>query len=349
MSAALPPTPFHVRTAQHNTGNAWLRRGAFTLPAHFGDPHHEALAARFSCVLADVSALEDMCVEGAGAGALLAAACGPGARTLKLGGAHSVQWSADGGGLRGIGTLLRGAEHEFVLRGPDTDIGWFAPHASRFGANIRDATAERGLLLLAGSFASAVLDAAGLEQVATFEPDEYVRHDWSGIPVSLSREARLHSYLISCAADAGVLVFDRLLKAGLPLGLRLAGQQAVEILQLEAGIALPHLDFKPARANFAREPLPGSLGVGAPAGDMPVLAGVEFDSECAYPFAPLFHEGMEAGHTLRSVYSLALRRAIALAQLDPKYAAPGTTLRIPGVKRTDTEAVARVVPLPFLQ
>jgi glycine cleavage system T protein (aminomethyltransferase) len=349
MSIALLPTPFHIRTAQYNTGNAWLRRGAFTLPAHFGDPQYEALAARFSCVLADVSALEDMCVEGAGAGALLAAACGPGVRTLKLGGTHSVQWSADGGGLRGFGTLLHVAENEFVLRGSDADIGWFAPHASRFGASIRDATAERGVLLLAGPFAPAVLAAAGLEQVAAFEPDEHVRHDWSGIPVSLSREARLNAYVIACAADVGAHIFDRLLKAGLPLGLRLAGQQAVELLQLEAGIALPHLDFKPARANFALEPLPASLGVSAPAGDMPVLAGVEFDSDGAYPFATLFHEGTEAGRTLCSAYSLALRRAIALAQLDPKYAAPGTALRIPGAKKTDTEAVARVVPLPFLQ
>jgi aminomethyltransferase len=348
MSGVLLPTAFHVRTAEHNPGNAWLRRGAYTLPAHFGDPHYEALAARFSSVLADVSSLEDMRVEGVGADSLLAAACGPGARTLGVGHVRAVHWSAEGGGLRGVGTLLRDAENAFVLRSPDADIGWFAPHAPRFDASIRDATAERGLLLLAGPFAPAVFAAAGLEQAAAFEPDELIRQDWSGIPVALSREPRLNATLIACGAEDGVIVFDRLLRAGRALGLRLAGQQALELLQLEAGIALPNLDFKPARANVASEPLPASLGLLPPNGKAQALTGVEFDCDDAHPFAPLFHEGVEAGHTLRSAYSPALRRAIALAQIDPKFAAPGTLLRLGETKNADSEVKARVVPLPFL-
>ena len=40
------PTPFHVRTAERNPANAWVARGGFTVPAHFGDVVQEALAAR---------------------------------------------------------------------------------------------------------------------------------------------------------------------------------------------------------------------------------------------------------------------------------------------------------------
>lgn len=348
MSIALRPSPFHVRMALHNHDNAWTARGAYTVPARFGDPSHEVLAARFSCVLADFSAFEDMRVKGAGAAELFATACGGAVRAMAAGEARQVHWCAEGGGLRGFGTLLRESEDVFLLRAEDTDIGWFAPHATRFGVIISECEAGRGLLLLAGLSAPSLLAAAGLEQAGPLAAHRHIRHDWHGIPVTLGRYARMNGFLVGCAADDGVLVFERLMRAGKSAGLRLAGQEALELMHLEAGLVLPHLDFSPARDDFAREPLPSSLGIGAPSPTSRVLAGVEFDGEEPYPFAPLFHEGNEAGRTLRSAYSLALRRAIALAQLDPKCAAPGTVLQVGTGDKGSSGQSARVVALPFL-
>lgn len=348
MSIALRPSPFHVRMALHNHDNAWTTRGAYTVPARFGAPAHEALAARFSCVLADVSAVEEMRVEGRGAADLFATACGGMVRAMNAGEARQVHWCSEGGGLRGFGTLLRESEDAFLLRAEDTDIGWFAPHAARFGVIIKESEAERGLLLLAGSYAPSLLAVAGLEQAGPLAAHRHIRHDWNGIPVTLGRYARMNGFLVGCAADDGVIVFDRLMRAGKSVGLRLAGQEALELLHLEAGLVLPHLDFSPARDDVAREPLPSSLGISAPSGESRILVGVEFDGKEPYPFVPLFHEGNEVGRTLRSSYCLALRRAIALAQIDPKCAAPGTLLQTgPGGKGSSGQP-ARVVALPFL-
>ncbi len=348
MSIALRPSPFHVRMALHNHDNAWTARGAYTVPARFGSSAHEALAARFSCVLADLSALEEMRVMGAGAAEFFATACGGVVRAMEAGEVRQVHWCAEGGGLRGFGTLLRESEDAFLLRADDTDIGWFAPHAARFGVIINESEAERGLLLLAGLSAPSLLAAAGLDQAGPLTAHRQIRHDWNGIPVTLGRYARMNGYLVGCAADDGVLVFDRLFRAGKSAGLRLAGQEALELMHLEAGLVLPHLDFSPAREDIAREPLPSSLGIGAPSGTSRVLAGVEFDDAKPYPFAPLFHEGNEVGRTLRSSYSLALRRAIALAQLDPKCAAPGTVLQVRTGDKGSSGQTACVVALPFL-
>jgi aminomethyltransferase len=334
--------------AAHNLSNAWLRRGAYTLPSHYGDPQHEALAARFSCVLADVSATEELCIEGVGAMPLLAAACGASIQGLAVGRARAVYWCADGGGVRGHGTLIRLSETGFLLRSADTDIAWFAAGAPRFGATLFDATAARGILMLAGPFAKEVLAGAGLECASSLEPDRHLRQDWSGLSVGLSREPKLGAYLIACATDDGAIVFDRLLRAGEPLGMRLAGQRAVELLHLEAGIALPHLDFRPARTPFASEPAASSLGLAEPEGGAQRFAGVQFDSDSTFAFALLFHDGKEVGRTLRSTYSRGLMRGVALAHIDPEYAAPGTVLRVRGSRTDDTEIVARVVALPFL-
>jgi len=71
------------------------------VPAQYGEPHQEALAARVSAVLIDATPLEDLRIEGRGAAALLAAACGPAVRDLDVGSSLGVHWCADGGGLRG--------------------------------------------------------------------------------------------------------------------------------------------------------------------------------------------------------------------------------------------------------
>src|SRR6185295_14274599 len=206
MSFGLLPTALHPRTAEHNRDKAWIARGVHMLPAHYGDPKHEALTARFSAVLADVSAMQDVRIEGAGAAILLATACGRSARTLSAGRFRPVHWTAEGGGLRGAGVLMRSGENAFLLRSADADFAWFAAPAPRYGATVQDATAMRGLLLLAGPYAEAILSTVGL--VLPLDADEHRDADWGGVTVSLCREPRLNGYLISAKAEDSILVFD---------------------------------------------------------------------------------------------------------------------------------------------
>ena len=50
--SAFRPSPFHVRMAERNPANAWLARGAFTLPAHYRrSAWQETLAARLLAVM----------------------------------------------------------------------------------------------------------------------------------------------------------------------------------------------------------------------------------------------------------------------------------------------------------
>lgn len=249
--------------------------------------------------------------------------------------------------------LSRLAEHDFLLRGADADIGWFASGATRFATSVRNATADRGLLLLTGPYALAVMVAARLE-ISPLEPLRHVYFDWRGIAVRVFHGIHPDGYEISVAPEDAVLVFDRLSRAGRLVALGLAGEDALQLLQLEAGLPLPHLDFAPAREAFARTPLPAALGfspsenAGEGAGAF-VFAGLELDSDQPRPFAPVYARHMEAGRTLRSLYSPSLRAAIALAQLLPQHAAPGTIVTIgPDNSAGGRRVSARVVALPFL-
>jgi glycine cleavage system aminomethyltransferase T len=69
--------------------------------------------------------------------------------------------------------------------------------------------------------------------------------------------------------------------------------------------------------------------------------GIEFDSETPAPHAPLHRKGELVGHTRSSLYSPALRRAIALASVDVAAAEPGQILSC-------GEQVVHVCSLPFL-
>jgi glycine cleavage system aminomethyltransferase T len=353
MNESLLPTPFHARTAERNRANAWMTRGAYSVPAHYGDPRQESLATRCAAALIDASAAQDLRIAGEGAASLLSAACGPAVRGIGIGHSRGVHWSADGGGLRGLGVLSRLAEHDFLLRGADADIGWFASAAARFATEVRDATSERGLLLLTGPYALAVLVAARLE-ILPLEPLRHAYFDWRGIAVRVFHSSRPDGYEISVAPEDAALAFDWLIRAGRLVSLRLAGEEALQLLQLEAGVPLPYLDFAPGREPFARTPSPAALGAyeledrNESAGGF-VLAGLELESDRPVSFTPVFAGHAEAGRTLRSLYSPAFRGAIALAELAPKHAAPGTGVAVRHVDLSGPRDIpARVVALPFL-
>jgi aminomethyltransferase len=353
MMGAVLPTPFHERTAMQNLVNAWTIRGSFTVPAHYGDPCQEALAARFSVAMADISATEDLCIEGPRAGSFLATACNTPLADLDIGASRAVYWCAEGDGVRGYGRVSRLAEDKFLLRSADIDLGWFDCAAPRFGVSLRDATQMRGLLFITGPFALPALVAAGLE-VGDLNEDRHSDYDWRGLAVTVFRCARASGYELSCAAQDAIAVFDRLMRHAPLLALRLIGEEALELLQLEAGLPLVHGDFAPAREALAREPSLASLGFKARShGDSDsvrrVLAGIAWDSDQPAPFAPVFAGGKEVGRTLRSLYSPALKCAIALAQLDPDGGAPGTVVSMMRLESSGLmESAGRVVALPFL-
>jgi aminomethyltransferase len=363
-------TIFHGRMTERVGGDAWLVRGGFTVPARYTDVQQEALAAQTGAVLVDLSAVERLRIHGKGAVRMLSAAFGTDAGAIPAGEARDVVWRAAAGGVRGMGALQRAGETNYSLISFRSDIAWFQRAAPRFDATVRDETGERGVLLLAGPYAFGVLAAAGLEGAARLSRGQHATFDQAGIPLTIGRWDPLNGFAISVAAVHAARVFDLVWRAGEMFGLALAGQETLELLLLEAGMPLPGIDFVPARDEAATEPTLESLtpyaASAAPATESGtetaasppapvaqadgrvVLVGIEMESEAPAPFAPIFIGGAVVGHTLRAAYSPVLRRAIALAQLPARHAAPQTAAVVRTLTTTGTVDVnARVTALPF--
>src|SRR5258708_53537 len=199
MMGAVLPTPFHASTAMRNLVNAWTIRGSFTVPAHYGDPNQEALAARFSVAMADITAAEDLCIEGPRAASFLATACNMPLADLAIGASRAVYWCAEGDGVRCYGRVPPFPPDNFPLPRADIDRGALRAAAPRFGVSLRESTQMGGLLLITGPFALAALVAAGLE-VGDLIEDRHGDYDWRGLAVTVFRRPSTAGYELSCAA-----------------------------------------------------------------------------------------------------------------------------------------------------
>jgi aminomethyltransferase len=361
-------TPFHARAAALSRCNSWAMRNEATLATHYSDAEDEALAARSRVVLSDISWRWRIDVTGARAAEFLSRLLTRDPSQLAPGKALKALWLSDGGGVRGAGALARYGRNTFRLVAAAPDMAWIVRAAEQLDVTIRDVTTETGGLALIGPFARAVLKAAGLG--AEIEQLAFTRLFWRGLDVTISRWGEQGGYELWCNADDCLALWDRLMRAGAPFGIQPAGLIAMDILDVEAGIARPLRDWMPARDGDATTPTPASLSLESlidPAhenfngrvawqnarGKEPrKLVGIEIDSDTPVPHAPLTAGGHVIGHTFSSFYSPALRRAIALAQVQTLAIKTGAvfSLALPS-SREDPQprtAAARIVELPFL-
>jgi aminomethyltransferase len=361
-------TPFHSRAAAFNRDNAWVTRNGFTLAAHYTDSQDEALAARLRVAIADISWRWRLVFDGAEAGDLLQKLLTKDPTKLVPGQALKAVWLSEGGGVRGAGLVARYGRENFVLVSAAPDEDWITAAAARANAKGRDVSEQSGALAIVGPYAAKLLAQAGIDP--TLEPLHFRGAFWRGLDVTLSRWGEHAGYELWCKPDDAPIVWDRLMRAGEAFGIAPAGVEAMDILDLEAGIARPVRDYDPAMDREAASPAPRALGldslvdsehpdfVGRTAWlasrekDSRVLVGLEIEAGEPAPHSPVKVGEQVVGQVLASRYSPALRRAIALAQVDAAHAHPGTAVNvILPAARQDPEfrnVAARVAALPFL-
>ncbi len=362
-------TPFHPRTAERNRDNAWCERNGFTLAEHFGDAEDEALSARMSAILTDISWRSRIRFSGAHALECVSRLVTRDPAKLGIGQGFKALWLNDAGAVRGAGVVVRRSAWEFELISAADDLDWIVSAANLFGVGVTDVTREGGAIAVIGPQAGRVLAAAGLRD--TLAPLSCMRLDWGGVGVEISRFGEHMGFEIWCAREDALLVWDRITRAGAPFALRLAGAAAMNTLDIEAGVARPCRDFLPARDAESPSPTPAQLALESlidegyrgfngfrnwnarrQTSSASTLAGIVVDGDQPVAFAPLVQARRMVGRTLSSRYSPSLRRTIALAEIEAVSAEPGTILSVaePGslAKSGISRLAAYVVALPFL-
>jgi aminomethyltransferase len=194
-------------------------------------------------------------------------------------------------------------------------------------------------------------------------------------------------YEIWVPADRAVPVWDRLVAAGAPYGLTPCGLLALDVARIEAGLVLLDVDYVPATralipnqfsspfelnlgwtVKLGKEAFVGRAALVAEAARGPSwkLVGLETDwdaLEALYadvglpprlPAAawrtsvPVYAGDRQVGYATSGCWSPLLKKSLALAHLEARFAQPGIDLAIEvTVEHRRKRATARVVHTPF--
>ncbi len=247
--------------------------------------------------------------------------------------------------MRGAGRVDRLGRETFCLCSTASDGEWLVRAARIFGVTVTDITEQGAGLALYGPYAEAALMVAGIEGGTS----AFRKLSWRAREIEVVRDASVHE--IWCPPDDALLLWDRLVAAGASFAMLPIGVRAIDILAVERGLPRMGIDFEPGSHGPAALGLADRIDAhhigfnGRTAAlaksSTRTLAGLELDGPQPMPHTPVTQEGRVIGITLNAVYSPALRRAIALAQIDAAETIRGRRVTVAGVPAT-------ISGLPFL-
>ncbi|HKQ51426.1 MAG TPA: aminomethyltransferase family protein [Pyrinomonadaceae bacterium] len=221
---------------------------------------------------------------------------------------------------------------------------------------VSDTTAETALVTVQGASAAEVLRATlGADAASTAHGRVHVAslRDGHELYVIRATHTAEDGFDLIVGADGAALLWDALTASGA----RPVGQEALDVLRVEAGLARYGLDVD--ETNVVLEAAPDdavSFTKGCYVGQEIIarihwrghvakrLAGLAFDGreEVVRDDKLVTADGQAVGRLTSVTFSPALGRTIALGYVKYDYLAPGTELRV-------AEAKAYVTPLPFVR
>lgn len=386
----LKTTPFHPRTAPLNQGSAWRRWAGHVVSSAYELTHdREYAAVRSTAALFDVSPLYKYLIQGVDAARLLDRVVTRDVAKCRVGQVLYTPWCDSAGKQLDDGTVSRLDEQTFRLTAADPNIDWLHHNAVGMAVTIEDVTETVAALALQGPASREILarvTEADLDGLGFFRLMAAAIH---GAPVTISRTGYTGDlgYEVWIAREDALTVWDALIEVGDPYGLVPAGNLALDLARVEAGLILLDVDYVSARRALIEDqkssPFELDLGwtvkldKGSFVGRAALAAErarspswafvglqVDWDSlEALYAAmrlpprlpavawrqsVPLYRGGRQVGYATSGCWSPLLKRYLALGHVHARFAAVGTELEIEvTVEHHRRRALATVVPKPF--
>jgi aminomethyltransferase len=366
----LSTTELH-RTAfddvQREAGASWTDWEGWAWAADFGDAVAEHDATRTACNVWDEAALRKWDMRGAGALALADALFTNDMAALELGQVRYGAICDEDGKMIMDGTIFHvDKDHCFSITSYDSDLDWFRKVASDRGLDVelKDVTDEMPHLQVQGPLAREVL--RPITEGADIDTLRYFRFltdgvTVGGVPVWLSRtgySGELGFELYCKPLDASEL-WNAVLRAGEPHGLRPIGLSAIEALRIESGLLFPDIDYFPHQTDpfevrldnvikletgndfVGRDALKQIAAEGTPR----LLTTLRIDGEDVPEYgAAVTVNGVEAGIVRSPCESPTFGEVIAMAVLDRDHVNVGQRV---DVALGDATVGATVAPFPL--
>ena len=242
---------------QRDAGANWTDWEGWAWAADFGDPVAEHVATRTACNLWDESPLRKWDIQGPDALSLADALFTNDMAALEIGQVRYGAICDDHGKMIMDGTVFRlGEEHCFSITSYDSDLDWFKQVASDRGLDVQveDRTAAMPHVQVQGPKVREVLGpiTEGVD-VNTLRYFRFVGDGVrvGGVPVMVSRTGYSGElgFELYCAPDDAETLWNAVLEAGRPHGLRPIGLSAIETLRIESGLLFPDIDYFPHQTD----------------------------------------------------------------------------------------------------
>ena len=243
--------------AQRELTDEWTDWEGWAWAADFGDPVGEHRATREASNIWDESALRKWDIAGPDAMKLADVAFTNDMAALEVGQVRYGALCDEAGKMVMDGTIFKLADdHCFSVTSYDSDLAWLRKVASDRGLDvtIEDITAATPHLQVQGPMSREILapitEGTDLEQLRYFRfvPDGVTV---GGVPCRVSRTGYSGElgFELYCRADDATALWNVVLAAGKPHGLRPIGLSAIETLRIESGLLFPDIDYFPGQTD----------------------------------------------------------------------------------------------------
>lgn len=243
-------TPFHGRTFPLAESLNYREWAGYFAPASYEPGHeHEYGAIRYAAGLIDISPLFKYVVSGPDAAALVNRVITRDAGRLEPGQVMYTPWCDEQGRVLDDGTVARLDERRFRWTAAEPNLRWLRQHAAGLDVAIDDVSERVAALAVQGPTSAAVLRAAADADIDGLRYFRLTTGRIGGREVTISRTGYTGDlgYEVWMAREDAEPVWDALVGAGAPHGLRPAGLLALDVARIEAGLRLIDVDFWSAR------------------------------------------------------------------------------------------------------
>lgn len=243
-TGAFRGTPFQASTSARCHTTWWFGWGGYAVPDVYTDLHAEMAAIRTGASMNEMSPIPKIEIRGPDAQQCVDHLVTADVSEMGVGRARYTPWCTEEGKVVADGIVFRFSEDRFVLSG-DRSETFFRQHAGRFDASIADVTDEYGILALQGPRSRRVLEAATGEGWADLGFSRVRRAEIAGWPVDVARQGFTGElgYEIWVERPDGAAVWEAVAEAGADFGVRPAGEYAIDVARVEAGLVLISADY----------------------------------------------------------------------------------------------------------
>ena len=259
-------TPFHPRLAELNTTQLWQHWAGYLAATQYDiAAKHEYFGVRNAVGFFDASPLYKYEISGRDAERFLGGLFARDIRTCRPGRAQYTIWCDDAGHVLEDGVVFRHSANDFLLTAAEPNLSFLQNQVGSLEVSVDDVSEQYAMLAVQGPRSRAVLadlapevkDLSYFGHVQTKIASSEVTVSRTGFTGDLGFELRI-------PADDALSVLDAVMAAGEPHRMRPFGDQALNLLRIEAGLPLIGVEFTSSRYAFTGHDrfTPDELGFG---------------------------------------------------------------------------------------